>query len=33
LAPKRYAFDADPPVVPDTQGTYPSAMPGVTKAF
>jgi predicted dehydrogenase len=33
LGPKQYAFDADPPVVPDAQGIYPSAMPGVSRAF
>lgn len=33
LAPKTYAFDAEPPVLPDADGSYPAAMPGVTKAF
>ena len=33
LAPARYAFDADPPVLPLSDGSYPSAIPGVTKAF
>jgi predicted dehydrogenase len=33
LAPKRYAFDAVPPVVPDATGRYPVAMPGVTQPF
>ena len=30
LAPKQYAFDAAPPVVPGPDGRYPVAMPGVT---
>ncbi|NUQ62931.1 MAG: Gfo/Idh/MocA family oxidoreductase [Pirellulales bacterium] len=33
LGPERYALDADPPVLPDAQGAYPAAMPGVTKAW
>lgn len=33
LVPKRYAFDAEPPVVADANGQYPVAMPGVTKVF
>lgn len=33
LAPERYAFDAPPPTLPDAQGNYPVAMPGVTKAW
>ncbi len=33
LAPKRYALDAPPPVVPDENGRYPVAMPGVTKVL
>jgi myo-inositol 2-dehydrogenase / D-chiro-inositol 1-dehydrogenase len=33
LAPKQYSLDADPPNLPDTQGAYTTAMPGVTKAF
>ncbi len=33
LAPDRYSFDARPPVLPDAQGNYPSAMPGVTQAW
>ena len=28
---RRYAFDADPPTLPDKDGRYPIAMPGVTK--
>ena len=31
LAPKTYAWDAEPPVKPDKDGNYPAAMPGVTK--
>jgi predicted dehydrogenase len=31
LAPKTYAWDAEPPVKPDANGQYPTAMPGVTK--
>jgi len=31
LSPKRYAFDAEPPILPDADGKYPVAMPGVTK--
>ena len=30
LAPKRYAFDATAPVLPDAHGNYQSAIPGVT---
>ncbi len=28
--PERYAFDADPPTLPDEDGSYPIAVPGVT---
>lgn len=31
LSPSRYAWDADPPVLPDADGYYPIATPGVTK--
>ncbi len=31
LAPAKYAFNADPPTLPDKDGRYPVAMPGVTK--
>jgi predicted dehydrogenase len=31
LAPKSYAWDADPPILPDAEGNYPVAVPGVTK--
>ncbi|MEQ1895397.1 MAG: dehydrogenase, partial [Planctomycetota bacterium] len=30
LAPKRYAFDAAAPVLPDAHGNYQSAIPGLT---
>ncbi len=30
-APERYAFDADPPTLPDDQGRYPVPVPGVTE--
>jgi myo-inositol 2-dehydrogenase/D-chiro-inositol 1-dehydrogenase len=33
LAPKDYALDAAPPTLPDAQGSYPTAMPGVTRAW
>ena len=33
LAPRRYALDAEPPTLPDAQGNYPVAIPGVTKAW
>ncbi len=33
LAPTRYAFDADPPTLPDAHGSYAAANPGVGKAF
>ena len=31
LMPERLAWDADPPVLPDEDGFYPVAMPGVTE--
>ncbi len=31
LAPERYAWDAEPPVKPNEDGTYPAPIPGVTK--
>jgi len=31
LAPTTYAFDATPPIVPDKDGKYPIALPGITK--
>jgi predicted dehydrogenase len=31
LSPERYAWDAQPPILPDQDGNYPLAMPGVTK--
>jgi len=33
IHPKVYAFDAEPPVLPDANGLYPVAVPGVTKYF
>jgi predicted dehydrogenase len=33
LAPDRYAFDASPPTMPDAEGNYPFAIPGVTRAW
>lgn len=33
IQPNAYAFDATPPVVPDADGNYPVAEPGVTKFF
>jgi len=33
LLPARLALDADPPVLPNTDGFYPVAMPGQTKAW
>jgi len=33
LAPARYALDADPPVLPLPDGSYPTAMPGLTKPY
>ena len=32
LAPSGYAWDANPPVLPDREGRYPVPIPGVTKA-
>ena len=31
LHPKEYSFNATPPVLPNADGIYPSAIPGVTK--
>ena len=33
LAPARYAWDADPPVLPKPDGTYPHPVPGVTQVL
>jgi myo-inositol 2-dehydrogenase/D-chiro-inositol 1-dehydrogenase len=33
LMPKTFAWDADPPVMPKEDGSYPIAMPGVTKVL
>ncbi|MDX1383941.1 MAG: dehydrogenase, partial [Thermoanaerobaculia bacterium] len=32
LAPERYAWDADPPTLPDAEGRYAIAIPGETTA-
>ena len=31
--PRAYAMDAAPPTLPDAAGNYPTAVPGVTKAW
>ncbi len=33
LAPERYAWDADPPVLPDENGHYPVPIPGLTEVL
>ncbi len=33
LAPDRYSMDGRPPAVPDAQGNYPTAIPGITQAW
>ena len=33
LSPERIAWDAEPPVLPDADGDYPVAIPGVTKVL
>ena len=33
LMPRRYAWDAEPPVLPDANGFYPVAVPGQTKVL
>ena len=33
LMPKRYAWDAEPPVLPNKEGFYPVAVPGETKVL
>lgn len=33
LVPDKYSWDATPPVVPDSDGVYPCAVPGVTKVL
>jgi hypothetical protein len=33
LGPDRYALDAQPPVLPLADGSYPSAMPGITEVL
>ena len=31
LAPSSYTWEAEPPTMPDENGNYPIAMPGITK--
>jgi hypothetical protein len=31
LSPESYRWDAEPPILPDANGEYPTAVPGVTK--
>lgn len=33
LGPQQYSLDAEPPALPDADGSYPAAMPGITKAW
>jgi hypothetical protein len=33
LSPERYAWDADPPVLPKEDGSYPAPIPGQTKVL
>ena len=33
LMPKRFAWDAPPPVLPDEEGRYAVPVPGVTRAY
>ena len=33
IMPAKYAWDANPPVLPDANGLYPIATPGLTKYF
>ncbi len=33
LMPAKFAWDADPPVLPDENGFYPIPTPGVTKVI
>ena len=33
LSPKSYAWDAEPPVMPNAEGYYASAKPGITRGF
>lgn len=33
LAPQRYAMDAQPPTLPDAEGNYAAAVPGVTRSW
>ena len=31
--PKKFAFDADPPAMPDKDGKYPMPVPGIYKPY
>jgi len=33
IMPTKFAWDANPPTLPDSNGFYPIATPGVTKYF
>ena len=33
LSPSSYAWDAEPPIMPDANGQYPMPVPGVTRFF
>ena len=33
LAPQRYAMDAQPPTLPDAEGNYAAAVPGITRSW
>ena len=33
IMPERFAWDADPPVMPDEYGNYPIPMPGVSEVI
>ena len=33
LFPEKLTWDAEPPILPDADGNYPVAMPGITKAL
>jgi hypothetical protein len=33
IMPKEFAWDAEPPILPDEDGFYPVAMPGITKVL
>ena len=33
IMPERYDFNANPPIMPDANGRYPVAQPGVTQSY